>query len=897
MSRQQLTLALRPLVFTGVMLCGLEVDAAEPEATDASLKPDSSSKPVQQEQVVVTGSRLPTTWANATEGPAPLRIITREQIDESGASRVVDVLQRLPEVSFSAGQTSFQVVDGTASVALRGLPLGSTLVLINGRRVQSVVGSQVRGGAALFNLNYIPLGAVDRIEVSPTGSSAIYGGDALAGVVNIILKKEFSGLEGTVRYGWASGTERTDATLAYGWQTDRFSLTAIGSFSDQSVLAGGERALTASDDKRPFGGPDLRTRSSNPANIYSLNGQNLPGLNSTFAGVPRGSSGIGLTPSDFAATAGIPNRQSRVDLLDIIPATKQYGLYVAASYQIVPSVEVFAELLATRIEKTSGNPAPVLTGGSTGTYFVPASSPFNPFGVPVGVDYFFAGFGRLDATETTNFVRPLLGVRGAMPLAGWNWEVSALSSVEHTTDSVPGAFANRTAILSALAATDPAQALNVFQDGPGATRTVLDGLFSSLDQKFRTQLDSATGFVRGPIGRTAAGSIDVVFGGESSVEKTYSGSVLTPLDAKRHSYSAFGEARVPVLAGIGSGAKELLTLSGAVRYDHFNDFGAKTSPQAGIEFRPRDALLIRASYSTAFRPPALLSLYGPLVATTGTATDPLRGNVPTIVTFLRGGNPDLQPTTTKSSSAGLVYSPTQIPRLDISLTSWKIHFEDGVGSPSSQTLISNEAQFAGRVHRAPPSPSDVAAGQPGPITQIDGTALNFGTLDVSGIDCGIGWVAKTAYGDFSPGGSVTYTHKYSGPALPGGPTLDRVARADSTGFAPRWKGIASLGWKLNALQASLDARYVGSYLDYISGTRKIGNDWFLDGSVRYEVGKRLFASSSVESLRSLDFRFGGVNLLDKSPPYSNYQSGFLGYDPAQYDIAGRFLYVQLGTKF
>ena len=269
-----------------------------------------------------------------------MRIITREQIEESGANRVVDVLNRLPEVSFSVSQSSFQAVDGVASVALRGLPLGSTLVLINGRRVQGVTGAQIQS-TAIFNLNYIPLSAVDRIEVSPTGSSAIYGGDALAGVVNIIFKKEFSGLEGSARYGWASGTDRTDATLAYGWQTERASVTAILSFSNQSALNGGERLLTASDDKRPFGGADLRSTLSNPANIYSLNGQNLPGLNSTFAGVPPGSSGIGLTPSDFAATAGVLNRQSRFNLLDIFPERQQYGLYLATSYQMTPSIEVF----------------------------------------------------------------------------------------------------------------------------------------------------------------------------------------------------------------------------------------------------------------------------------------------------------------------------------------------------------------------------------------------------------------------------------------------------------------------------------------------------------------------------------------------------------------------------
>jgi len=319
-----------------------------------------------------------------------------------------------------------------------------------------------------------------------------------------------------------------------------------------------------------------------------------------------------------------------------------------------------------------------------------------------------------------------------LPVAEWSWELSALSSIDHDSESVPGIVANRPAILSALAAIDPAQALNVFQDGPGATRTVLDSLFSNLDQKFRGQLNSATGFVRGPIGHTPAGSIEVVFGGEASMEKAFSGSPNNPLDAKRRSYAAFAEARAPMLAGHGADPRELLTLTGALRYDHYSDFGDKTSPQLGVELRPNDVMLFRGTYSRAFRPPSLLSLYRPLTATSGTAIDPLRGNATTIVSFVRGGNPDLQPTTANFSSAGLVYSPRQIPHLDITLTWWAIHLKDGVGTPSNQTIISNEAQFPGRVHRAPPSTSDIAAGQPGPITAVDATALNFGISALAG---------------------------------------------------------------------------------------------------------------------------------------------------------------------
>ncbi|HUP10413.1 MAG TPA: TonB-dependent receptor, partial [Caldimonas sp.] len=629
-------------------------------------------------------------------------------------------------------------------------------------------------------------------------------------------------------------------------------------------------------------------------NIYSLNGQNLPGLNAKFAGVPAGSTGIGLTPADFSSTAGVLNLSSRVPFLDITPRTEQYGIYLAGRYQITSSTELFGELLGTTIYKVTGRGAPSLTGGSSGNYTVPASSPFNPFGVPVGVDYFFKGFGLLDSTDSIDYVRPLVGARGSLPVAGWSWELAGLSSIDHDRQFVPDVLANQPAIVAALAASDPAQALNVFQDGPGATRALLDTLFTPLDSHFRGQLNTGTGFVRGPIASTSAGPVEALIGGEASMEKLSSSAVLHPLDAKRHSAAAFGELRAPLPLDLGQWrSAQPLVVSAALRYDHSNDFGSQTSPQLGFELRPGDALLVRGAYGEAFRPPSLLSLYGPQTTISGPILDPKRGNVATVVPVVQGGNPNLQPTTAHTSSLGIVWSPA--PRLDVSVTWWSVHLKDSVGTPSAQTVISNEDQYPGRVQRAPPSPADIAAGQPGPITKLDATAVNFGTLDSSGADFGLAWRTTTSIGEVLPSVSVTYTHDYSGPDTPGGPSVDRVARAYSTGFAPRWKALTSLGWRRGLTQAALDARYVGSYLDYGSGSRKIGNDWFFDVSVRHEIGK-LF--SSVDGpLRSLELRAGAVNVFDKSPPFSLYNGAFLGYDPAQYDITGRFIYLQVGTKF
>jgi len=171
-------------------------------------------KPIQLEEVVVTGSRIPT---HVNEGAQEVKIYTREKIEQSGRSTVADFLNTLPAASVSITESSIgtQPNYGVTTVQLHGLPVGTTLVLINGRRLETS-GSSQAGTAAFFDLNNIPLAAVDRVEVVSEGSSAIYGSDAIAGVVNIILKRNFDGFETNLKYGGASGTDETNASLAWG---------------------------------------------------------------------------------------------------------------------------------------------------------------------------------------------------------------------------------------------------------------------------------------------------------------------------------------------------------------------------------------------------------------------------------------------------------------------------------------------------------------------------------------------------------------------------------------------------------------------------------------------------------------------------------------------------------
>src|SRR6266853_1479311 len=237
----------------------------------------SKKKPVVLEEVVVTGSRIPT---RTTEGPQDVKIYTREKIEQSGQATVSDFLNTLPEISTAVGQSTYQTNLGGTTVKLRGLPFGTTLVLINGRRVQTS-GTQASGD--FFDLSNIPLAAVERIEVIADGSSAVYGSDAIAGVVNIILKQNFDGLEADAKYGGASGTSDSSGSLAWGKHWEQGSVSVIGSYEARSELDTSERAITRSNDYTAFGGPNNNFPTCSPGNVFSVSGSNLPGLNASYA--------------------------------------------------------------------------------------------------------------------------------------------------------------------------------------------------------------------------------------------------------------------------------------------------------------------------------------------------------------------------------------------------------------------------------------------------------------------------------------------------------------------------------------------------------------------------------------------------------------------------------------
>lgn len=838
-------------------------------------------------EVLVTGSRL----RSSINDIAPLvRTYGSDQIARSGQTNISDFLNTLPSVSISItpGGTAGQTFAGAASVSLRGLPIGTTLVLINGRRVESS-GSQAYQD--FFDLNNIPLSAVDRIEVATNGSSAIYGSDAIAGVVDVVLKRQFSGFEGTINYGAADKTDDRGTSLAFGRSWDRGGFSLIGHYQSTSSLSVSDRKLTESNDFTRFGGTDNNFPVCRLGNAFSLDGNPLPGAplgsGATYAAYSTTQGGSAPRLDDFQY--GLLNRCSILGGIALIPQMHRRALYFTGNVQLTSSAELFTELLYSDVEVSQDTGYPLLFGDEGfQTFTMAARNPFNPFGVDVGVSQQLTSIQNRYITDT-KFFRPLLGAKGSLANS-WSWEVSAWQSEDRTRNPQKNAITDSAAIQNALNSSDPNVALNPFAPPASGSQTLLQSFYSDGLRKFKGRMVSAQAVARGNAMHLPAGDLEIALGAEYDKATTVIDNVNDGFNPPgsgnvfhRKVSAAFVEARIPILsAPNNTRLADRLSLTVAARHDDYDDAGAKTTPQFSLSWHPTGEVLVRGSYGKAFKAPSLTDLHIPNTRFSTGVVDPQTGeNV--FVTQVSGGNPDLVPLTGISRVFDVFYSPERFSGLRLSASHWHITENDAIQPIDAQFLVDHEATF----------PEHVIRDANGNLQEVFTTRVNFGSIDIAGLDYQVAHRAETAWGTWSPAVSATQVYRYRNALVAGGPVLDAAGRAQGVAWAPRWKGSAQLAWERRDLSASIAGRYVGSYVDY-DGQRTLGNFWIFDTNLRLKAGESL--ASSNQLLRRSYVEFGAVNLFNELPQYSSF-GGLVGYDPTQADIRGRFLYARLGMKW
>ncbi|MBE7537468.1 MAG: TonB-dependent receptor [Opitutaceae bacterium] len=750
---------------------------------------------VKLEKLEVTGTRLHGLLAGATAQPV-LSLNSRD-IDRTGAQSLGDLFRYIPQVSsFTLGQSvtrpsgfaqavggppipNYNALNNGASgrvtATLRGTAGDGTLLLVDGVRVPK--NNQASGGDG-YDLNGIPLAAIDRVEVLLDGASSIYGADAIGGVINIILKKNYRGSE--LRLGYENTFDRDagvrTASITHGFGSGRLRGLATLSYEDSNSMALRDRALTASSDRRPFGGQDLRGTIVGGAGRVSRTGTvPLPGLTATSAAVPSGTSGTGLTVANYASSGPIPEPGDLAQFQDYSSEYTRKSAVIKLSYDFAKYLEAYTHVRAGQ-NRNELAPQPIQA-----SLTIPAGYPGNPFGIPILLSKYLYDIAPVRTSINDSFLATL-GVRGQLP-RDWHYDASISFVRGHTRADASAGPSITAALFNAAVAAG--QTPNLFYDSTRIPNPNAPGVIESLttpardeevteDWIYSAQLD-------GPVFTLPAGKIVVAGGVEFREEYTD-----FPLRSATDNVSArasnqevrafFSEVNVPVFAP----AQKLplldqLNLSGSFRREAYTSGGSSSNPRGGVAFRPIKWLLLRGSYGTGFKVPTLLQTNQPVLSSTfrfSGSVDPLRGNEPqtSFITRTTGGNPNLRPEKSENTSFGFVLEAPMVKGLSFSVDWFDNKFIDRITLPAFEQMLQH---FPERVTRGPNRPGD-QAGWPGPVTAIDYRNVNLAYSEVSGCDVSAKYDRTTPLGEVLVNLTVTKYAKNVFVAAPNAPPSSNV---------------------------------------------------------------------------------------------------------------------------
>jgi iron complex outermembrane recepter protein len=883
-------------------------------AVATALAQESSDDVRSAITIEVTGSNIPRPEAEAA---LPVQIMTRDDIVRSGATTTSELMSRV-----SANVLGFNdqlsigdaVRPGLSSANLRGIGDGSTLVLLNGRRVANYA---FDGGTV--DINSIPLSAIDRVEILKDGASAIYGTDAIAGVVNFILRKDFRGVEATGYGAWTEhgGGDGREASVSAGHGDllrDRFNVFATMSYQKNDALHAIDRSFSRTG-YIPSEGMTLLSGASFPANIQVHPGV-LVSPAFTAGCAPPASIPIQVTFLSRASFCGYDFTST----IDIVPATERTSVVGRGTLQVNNDNQLFVEANYAYNRFTFRNaPTSIFQGAgeSSQPVLYPAGGPYYPaaFAAANGVAgdlnlrFRTAQLGPQTNATDSKAVRVVVGAEGS----AWSWRYSTAVAYSENwqNDRFVSGYVSQARFLPALAT----GLINPFgPSGPDGDALLAstqivgdthDGEGATLDVDVKASKD---------IYELAEGSLAIALGAEARHERLdnayspvwTSGDVLGVGGSQRSASGGrnvgalFFEASVSLASGFDAQI--------AARYDHYGDFGGTSNPKVALRWQPTRTLLLRTSWGTGFRAPTLYDLFTPLSrrAVFGASLqDPIRcpatglpadcpGAFGGAFTSASGGNPSLHPEKSEQFGAGVVWEP--VPDLSLNVEYWKINKSNVIGTLDPAVVFGNFDRYASsniiRGHVDPNFP-----GLPGPIQTVLLDEQNLGDLRTAGIDIAAGWrVRTTPIGSFGFSLDASYVLSWE-EQLDGIQYTSALGRKgpDIAGPVPRWRHHAILNWEYGPWGATIAQTFQSGYLDanidragapLAVPPRSAGSYELWDLQGRYS------------GLASTAIAFGVKNLLDRAPPFSNQPfTRQVGYDPAYADPLGRTYYVRLTYAF
>jgi iron complex outermembrane recepter protein len=913
----------------------VQSNAANTRASTGSPSGPSSSQAVQNDsanpnaglaEILVKGSRIMNVDVTRTpDDPQPYYIFDSQTIEQSGATNAEDFLkqQLTMNTSFSANSQSPNSNAGnTSSINLRGLGSTETLILIDGRRSAAVT---IDGTSGQPDINGIPLAAIERIEVLPSSASAIYGGAAIGGVINIVLKKNFSGGDFRYSYDYAGsgGAPRSTVNATYGFSPlSGTEIMVSGQYSDGKSLTLGDRQnlfergianIIQNDPSYLYG-----TSSPFPGattNIGSVDGSNLvlkggASLNSPITFVPPGSAPGTDISSGLLANAGKYN-------LNLSPGFGPYGLrtpidstpsdktLMATIRQEVSSqLDAFLDVSANTNSSRSVNPVSTL-------YSIAASAAASPFQQDVNVS-----FPTTLAPPFTTESETMRGTLGLIAKLGADWRLELDDTFSRNRFSYDYDQTDGQAVLSDI----QNGTLNPFVD------TIAYPLAMS---KYLAPTSGGGTSTLNDVALRASGSLFTFIGikptltvglehrkegfGNSDQFTTYP---LNPQDSSdlhifaqsQDTDSVYAEALFPLLTRDAAvplvrslelqlaGRSERYSVDAGTPYVYLLPLQSynppqgqrasvrytSTNPTIALKYTPVDEISFRASYSTAFLPPTSGQLLPNLKPICGgpciPITDPLTG-AHYNVDFSAGGNPALQPQSSKDWDFGVIWTPTEsiLDGLRLNLQYYQITQPNYITTLSIQQILDNPS-YAGRATRDPAT---------GRITVVDDSPVNATLYKTAGLDLSMDYRRETTVGTFNFHAAGTRIDYDKRQFQAGGPLLEFVG-FPGDGAEARYKATSTLLWQYNRWSTGWTVTYTGSYQQVgAPGDPFFVTTYFTAPQGGFTIPSQtyhsIFGSYAVKKgpspLRS-DFtiQFGIKNVFNKLPPYDVYNpSGFYSY--------------------
>ncbi|MCY7319425.1 MAG: TonB-dependent receptor [Ramlibacter sp.] len=918
------------------------------------------------DRIQVTGSRIKRA---ELEGQVPVQVVTREDIERTGLTSLGDIVQALTG-SGSALNTKFNssgnfgfppdgsgVGAGSAQVDLRHLGPKRVLVLVDG--IRWVNEASASGVGSATDLNTIPLAIVDRIEVLEDGASALYGSDAIAGVVNIITRRSFEGGSINLQYGqYDQGDgETSSADLAWGGSSDRASWFLGASFVEQKQIESKSRAQSAFP--RPGGGiafgsgftPTGRFIIRDPntgatLDLTTNDGITAPVYNPAQTGCVR-------TDSFHCFTSADRFNFSQFNLL--LTPSKRAGVFGQFRFDLTENTNWYVKALYNRRESTNrAAPEPIQLGPASGNSFANTATisrlnPFNPFGfdlVSLGPNRNITFFGRrpveggpriFEQEVDTEYLGTGLEGRFDLGTRGYLWDVNFASSKNRAEQTNFGSY-NIRRIVQALgtpascAAVAGCVPLNLF-GGPGAiTPQMLAFIQPIVRDRSENTLQLFSANITGDLFNLPAGPVSFATGYEYrdyegfyqpdpiTVAGEYNGVPSLPTSGQYDVNEVYTEFSVPLLAESPWAKKLDLSLAG--RYSDYSTYGGNFTAKAGLRWQVVDELLLRATVAEGFRAPSIGELFGSpsrfdaqlrdpcLVSPTGAAPTGSPANCAALgvpvgavqinpqISVSTGGDPNLQPETADSLTLGAVWTPSVLENTALSKrVDLEVTFYRHKIEGAIQA-IDAQTQLNLCVQTLDPAfCGGIARAPTGAINQFNNFLTNIGVIKTDGWDVDMFWeLPESDWGQFNVAWRNTFVGKYEALGANGIRQPRAVGIEVNDSAIPQWTSTLVLDWDLGPWTAGWTARHISDLTERCPDLRLPCSNPPATNRLGSVTYHDLQLGWKGEWLKGLELLAGVNNLFGKDPPIC-LTCSLNGYDASTYDLMGQFFYVRAGLRF